>query len=196
MSQNPIKLIEPLSVAFYFFIGEFIAVFISAKFGDIGKPLTEIIKEHIAPMSFYFIGGITLFISYIYSWFRYQDKPRDNRLINIFIIAPANFVITLGFVAIAVAWGEYLSMQWFTEFKFVPKDSYMPTIRQGALNISFQALALWCFLRIMYINISELKNPEHVINAKLAFKLCMFLMSICFASFWATIAFKVYEYFA
>jgi len=194
LNQNPIKLITPLAVAFYFFLGEVVAVFISAKFGVAGKFLTDIIGEHLAPKSFYFIGGIVLSISYIYSWYRKLYKPRNVKALNILIVEPANFVVTLGAVAVAVAWGEYFAMYLFADFPLIPQESYLPKILNGAIEITIQVVFLWCLLRVMYINTSELTNSEHITNAKWSFWIGMCLVSVFFISFWGTIGFNAFKY--
>ena len=196
MTKNPIKLLDPLSVATYFFFTEIIAIYISSEFGGIGEPLTKMIREHIAPMSFHFIGGITLFVTYVYSIFNRLEKPRDNTALNILIVSPANFVVTLGFVAVAVSWGEYLAIDWFAEFPLIDESTYLPVISNNAAEITLQAFLLWAFLRVLYINVNDLEDPEHVTNAKLTFGFSMFMLTVFFVSFWGRIVWNAWEYLA
>ncbi len=193
LKKNPIKLIEPLSVAVYFFLGAVVVAFISAKLNGVTEPLTKIVAEQVVLSSYLLVGAIVLLISYIHSFFNRLDKPRNSYMLNTFIVTPGNFIVTLGFVAIAIAWGEFVVMKWLVELTRTAKNVYLPKVQESAIHITILVPCFWVLLRTLYINESELNAPSHKTYAKGMYYITMTLMTILSAFFFGTLLARTYK---
>lgn len=160
--MNEIQIREPLGTFLYFFIATCVLAVIGANVPLLVQDVGDIMQEHLAGKTILIFSAVTLFLSFLCA-IRNVAKPTPyGKVIRYLIVNPANFIISLAFVAAAINWAVTLSSS--VLFPLVVRGEIFSVAVRNALQISVIALVLTAFAWALHHSPASNKTTQPFSN--------------------------------